>query len=420
MGDFIEFLYSRFLLSDGVSIDTRTIKEGNLFFALSGPNFNANQFAEEALEKGAAYVVVDDENYAKDERFIVAQDSLEALQQLAIFHRQRFKRPVIGITGSNGKTTTKELIYSVLSQKYQVHATKGNYNNHIGVPLTLLQIHPQIEIAIIEMGANHVGEIAQLCSMSQPDYGLITNIGHAHTETFGGIEGVIRGKSELFDYLIKNEGTALLNMDDPVISNMSKRFSNAVKYPGNDLKLIGSDPFIEIELNGEKATTQIIGAYNFQNIAAAVAVGETFSLSHQEILDGIKNYVPGNARSQVIKKGSTTIILDAYNANPDSMKAALENLARMKGNRVAILGDMNELEKPDESHTEILNFADDLGIEEIISVGEKMGRVAQKENHFDNKSALSKYLSEKDFSDSVVLLKASRSIKLETVLENIN
>ncbi len=419
MRDFIEFLYSRFLLSDGVSIDTRTLKEGNLFFAISGPNFNANKFAMEALEKGASYAIVDDASYAKGDRVILAENALRALQALATFHRSRFKRPVIGITGSNGKTTTKELIDKLLAEKYVTHATKGNYNNHIGVPLTLLQIHPQVEIAIIEMGANHVGEIAQLCEYAQPTHGLITNIGRAHTETFGGIEGIIRGKSELFDYLRKSDGVPFVNTSDRVLGNMKKRFSHAVCFPPDDLQLIAHQPFLEVEFGQTQARTQLVGAYNLYNIGAAIAVGRAFDVEDEKIARALSSYLPDNARSQLIQKDTTTIILDAYNANPDSMIAAIENLGSTKGKRVAILGDMNELENSDESHREVLAKARAHKIDHIITVGQKIGRVEGADNHFDEKEALIDYLGQQDFKETTVLLKASRSIKLETVLNYI-
>ncbi|MEM7298671.1 MAG: UDP-N-acetylmuramoyl-tripeptide--D-alanyl-D-alanine ligase [Bacteroidota bacterium] len=420
MADFIEFLYSRFLLSDGVSIDTRTIEKDDLFFAISGPNFNANQFAEEALEKGASYAVVDDEKYVTNERIIHTEDCLKALQNLAAFHRSRFKRPVIGITGSNGKTTTKELIARVLGKKYIVHATKGNYNNHIGVPLTLLHIHPQVEIAIIEMGANHVGEIASYCEIAKPTHGLITNIGRAHTETFGGIEGVIRGKSELFDFLRKNDGTVFINTDDTVLSNMAKRFENPVLYPGEDFKLLSASPFLKISLNGNESDTKIVGRYNYPNMAAAVAIGKYFEVPENEISSALSAYESDNARSQVIDKGSISIILDAYNANPDSMKVALENLAEQGRRSIAILGDMNELENPDEQHREVLDHAKQLGVDLVMTIGDKIGRVSDSDHHYNSKEDLEAELNKMDLSNSNVLLKASRSIKLESILNSIS
>lgn len=419
MKDFIEFLYSRFLLSDGVSIDTRTLEKGNLFFAISGPNFNANKFAADALDKGASYAVVDDPDFVLDDRTILAEDSLQALQNLSKFHRSRFKRPVLGITGSNGKTTSKELITQVLAEKYIVHATKGNYNNHIGVPLSLLDIHPQVEIAIIEMGANHVGEIAFLADHAAPTYGLITNIGRAHTETFGGIEGVIRGKSELFDYLRKTEGIPLINMNDRVLANMSKRFSNAVHYPEADVKLIEGNPTTTVEIGGALLETNLVGDYNFENIAAAIAVGRLFDVPEEKIKRAIASYVPKNARSQSIKKGSLTIILDAYNANPDSMRGALESLGKMEGRKAAILGDMNELENPLEDHQEVLDFAESLQIDQLLTVGEKIGQARHSGKHFKRKEDLVAYLETQNFSNATVLLKASRSVKLETIVENL-
>ncbi|WP_420316717.1 UDP-N-acetylmuramoyl-tripeptide--D-alanyl-D-alanine ligase [Ekhidna sp.] len=419
MGDFIEFLYSRFLLSDGVSIDTRTIQKDNLFFAISGPNFNANKFAEEALKKGAAYAVVDDEEFVTDERIILAKDGLKALQELAAFHRSRFKRPVLAITGSNGKTTTKELISRVLSEKYIVFATKGNYNNHIGVPLTLLHINPQVEIAIIEMGANHVGEIASYCELARPTHGLITNIGRAHTETFGGIEGVIRGKSELFDFIKKLQGVPFINSSDSVLMNMAKRFENPVLFPQKDFKLLSSAPHLKIQLGESQTDTNVIGRYNFSNMAAAVAVGRYFQVSDENIMKAIASYEPDNARSQIIKKGTTTIILDAYNANPDSMKVALENLAEQGKNVIAILGDMNELEDSNSQHMEVLTYAKKVGINHVLTVGQKFGWIADPQFHFKTKEDLEKYLKNLEIKNTTVLLKASRSIKLETILNSI-
>ncbi|GAB4250590.1 MAG: UDP-N-acetylmuramoyl-tripeptide--D-alanyl-D-alanine ligase [Ekhidna sp.] len=420
MADFIEFLYSRFLLSDGVSIDTRTIEKDNLFFAISGPNFNANTFAEEALEKGASYAVIDDEQYLTDDRMILAEDALKALQALALFHRKRFKPPVIGITGSNGKTTTKELIVRVLSEKYIVHATKGNYNNHIGVPLTLLHIHPQVEIAVIEMGANHVGEIAGYCEVALPTHGLITNIGRAHTETFGGIEGVIRGKSELFDFLKKNDGQVFINNSDAVLSNMAKRFEHPVLYPQRDVKLKKASPYLEVSIGSLSEQTSIVGRYNYANIAAAVAIGRFFDVSDEKIMNAIVGYEPDNSRSQIIKKGSVTIVLDAYNANPDSMRAALQSLAENDGDTLAILGDMNELEDSDEGHKEILDYAKEVGVSKVMTIGKKIGTVADPQFHFDTKELLEEALKKMNLSNTTVLLKASRSIKLETILDSIS
>ena len=416
----IRNLYSQFELSNGVSIDTRTIKKNNLFFAISGPNFNANEFAEEALSRGASYAVIDDERFIKNEKTILVENSLEALQRLARLHRSKFKGPVLAITGSNGKTTTKELVANVLSKKYRVHATKGNYNNHIGVPLTLLHIGLETEIAIIEMGANHVGEIAGYCTVANPSHGLITNIGRAHTETFGGIEGVIRGKSELFDYLRKNDGVPFINMNDSVLSNMSKRFQKPVQYPSKTVNLLDTSPFIKFELDGQESTTKLIGKYNFDNISAAVSIGQFFEVKNDQILSAIREYDPENARSQIIRRGTVVIILDAYNANPDSMKASIESLSEQKGKKLAILGDMNELENSESAHREVLDHAFELGITNVLTVGDQIGKVDKSTNHFKTKEELENKLRNMNLDHTTVLLKASRSIKLETIINCIN
>jgi len=369
----VEFLYSKFLQSDGVSIDTRTIETDNLFFGLVGDHVDGGKYAEMALEKGASFAIVQDKKYVTDPRIIYVDDCLKALQDLSIFHRGRFnkKKIIFGLTGSNGKTTTKELINLVLTKKYITSATKGNYNNHIGVPLTILHIHPQVEIAIVEMGANRVGDIAKLCSYANPTHGLITNIGDAHSETFGGREGIIRGKSELFDHLRKNEGQVFINDNDEVLSNMKKRFANPVTYPGSSIKLVATDPFIRFSLNELEVKTKIIGSYNFENIAAAISVGQFFGISDLGIKDAIESYSPDNWRSQYIEKGSLKIILDAYNANPTSMKLAIKNLGTFQEKKVAIIGDMEEVMNSENAHLEIADVLLKEKIDEIILIGKK-------------------------------------------------
>ncbi|RED99566.1 UDP-N-acetylmuramoyl-tripeptide--D-alanyl-D-alanine ligase [Marinoscillum furvescens] len=419
MENFIEYLYSKFLQSDGVSIDTRTIEQDNLFFALKGPNFDANKYASQALEKGAAFAVVDDEQYATDPRIILAEDCEKALQDLAIFHRSRYKRKLLAITGSNGKTTTKELVNRVLSKKYITHATKGNLNNHLGVPLTLLHIHPQVEVAIIEMGANHVGEIAELCRMANPNYGLITNIGEAHTEYFGGIEGVLRGKSELFDHLRKTDGKPFINQQDHRLSNMAKRFDQPTLFPSADLQLISADPYIRIELAGEDIQTQLIGAYNFGNIAAAVAVGREFGVSDEQIAEAIAGYVPANQRSQVVEKNGLQLIVDCYNANPTSMQAAIENLAGMTGKKSVILGDMKEVENSATKHQELGQLVDSKGFDRVVFVGAEMEAAHQEVPHsvwYPDVVALERVWGTLAF-EGTVLLKASRSVGLDRLVE---
>lgn len=421
MENFIELLYSRFLLSDGVSTDTRTIKPGNLFFALSGPNFNGNLYADEALKKGASYVVVDDPQFLKDDRCVLADNSLEALQSLSRFHRSRFKKPVFALTGSNGKTSTKELIRRVLTTKYDVLATEGNLNNHIGVPLTLLKIHPQVEIAIIEMGASKVGDIAELCDFANPTHGLITNIGHAHTATFGGIEGVLRGKSELFDHLRKTNGYPFINELDPRLCNMAKRFTNKTVYPASDLTLIEDKNPLSFAVGDDTFQTSLYGPYNYPNIAAALAVGRYFEVPDGQITTAICDYVPDNLRSQVVAKGNARIIVDAYNANPDSMLAALVTLSKVEGEKWVILGDMLELEAEETAHRDLGDKIAAMKFDRVMLVGDLMKCAADQVSgalHFDHVDALKDYVSSQDPGQAHVLLKGSRRMKLEELVDH--
>lgn len=417
-----ERLYELFLKSSGVSTDSRTVKNGDLFFGLSGPNFNGSQYAVSALEKGASYAVIDDPAFATDDRIFLVDDALVALQDLARHHRKLFKGSVIGITGSNGKTTTKELVREVLSKKFNVFATKGNFNNHIGVPLTILQWTDETEIAIVEMGANHVGEIGLLSSISMPSHGLITNIGHAHTEGFGGVEGVLRGKTELFDFLRQSGGNTFLNMLDERLKHMAKRFDSLVTYPSADLEVLPNPEFLHVSWKGETIKTQLTGAYNFPNVAAAIALGLHFDVAEEDIISAIENYAPENQRSQLIKKDGHTIIMDAYNANPDSMRAALQNLTRFPGNKVAIIGDMNELQNSDEEHRLLGKYLSELDIDEVILVGEKIRPALEHlptAKHFSKTTDFLEVGSWKWEAGSIVLLKASRTIKLEQVLEKL-
>lgn len=418
-------LYTLFLQCAGVSTDTRKIQPGDLFIALKGPNFNANEFAADALDKGARYVLVDEAKYADGVNIYRVDDGLEALQTLARVHRSRLEIPVIGITGSNGKTTTKELIYSVLNTTFETLATSGNLNNHIGVPLTVLSIGPEIEIAVIEMGANHIGEIAGLCEIARPTHGLITNVGHAHIEGFGSFEGVIRGKSELYQYLIDNRGVVFINSEDTILSNMAKRFDNPIFYPASGdflhLELTGSNPYLKLKTeDGSVISTSLIGKYNFYNAAAALCVGKFFKVPEKSAEQAVAEYVPTNNRSQVISRGSNTIILDAYNANPSSMGAALDNLISMgPGNKTVILGDMMELgEESEKAHREIVEKTLH-GIDLVLLCGPLMSRASEvnpKAMHFDNKSSLIAYLKNNPPTQTTVLIKASRSMGLEEMV----
>lgn len=423
----IQKLYEIYRKSGKVSTDTRKIEPGSVFFALKGEKFDANQFAAEALAKGAAYAVIDDPLYNKEGRFLLVNDVLTTLQQLARHHRQQLSIPVIGLTGSNGKTTSKELLYAVLAKKFKTFATKGNLNNHIGVPLSILSIDDTVEVAVIEMGANHVGEISTLCNIANPTYGFITNIGKAHIGTFGGFDNIIRGKSELYMHLINNQGTVFINSQNPILFNMAKRFKNPVLYAAKGdyyhCELLGADPYVKIRTEtGSEVQTKLIGAYNFENIATALCIGKFFGVNEKLANQAVADYEPANMRSQVVKKGTNTIILDAYNANPSSMEAAIRSLSDMKAEKkVLILGDMFELEEEAEKeHRSIGKLACDLGFTDVLLCGELMGaaqREFPKAQHFYKKEMLLEYLKQNPIHQAVVLVKASRGIGLEAVMD---
>lgn len=421
----VQKLYSLFLKYPLVCTDTRNIKPGSIFFALKGDTFNANTFAAKAIESGSAVAVIDEDIYKKDEPYFLVPNVLQTLQQLAAFHRRQLKTKIIGITGSNGKTTTKELIFSVLKKKYSTYATQGNFNNHIGVPLTLLSLNDQHQMAVVEMGANHIGEIAELCNIAQPDYGIITNIGSAHLEGFGGQEGVIKAKSELFQYINQQEGLLFVNCDNPLLMNLSgtnKKITYGEKTSA-DFKsnFIEADPFVKLSINDNKEQqiihTQIIGKYNFENIVAAACIGNYFAVDVKNIKAALEEYVPSNSRSQIIKSATNTILLDAYNANPTSMKAAIENFYEMKGsNKILILGDMLELgEHSNEEHKKIITLLQEKGFENSMLIGKEFSRTGNK-NTYKNTEEVMKKLSQYPIANSLILIKGSRGIKLETLL----
>ena len=345
----IHYIHSLFLKCNSVSIDTRKIELNSLFVAIKGDHFDANIFTKEALEKGASYVLIDNESYYVDERTILVDDSLVALQELAKFHRDYLKTPIIALTGSNGKTTTKELINVVLSKKFKTKATIGNLNNHIGVPLTLLSFTSETEIGIVEMGANHKKEIEFLCELASPDYGYITNFGKAHLEGFGGVEGVIQGKSEMYHYLSKLDKLVFLNLEDPIQvdkSNSVKSYTFGINKLSADVNVtaVTANPFVEINYSGNVIISHLIGLYNANNIIAALTIGKYFGVSDTEIKEALEFYIPENNRSQLMTKGTNQIILDAYNANPSSMAVAIENFLQLdSSSKIMILGDMFEL-----------------------------------------------------------------------------
>ena len=429
-----EQLYSIFLDHPQACTDTRTLIPGSVFFALKGENFNANRFAEQALAGGCAYAVIDEKEYLKDERFLLVPDVLQALQDLARHHRRTLNIPVVGITGSNGKTTTKELISCVLARKYKTYATKGNLNNHIGVPLTLLSITREHEIAVVEMGANHVGEIEMLCTIVQPTHGIITNIGKAHLEGFGGPQGVIKAKNELYQHVRQANGTLFVNIDNPLLADLSKdvtRYCYGTKNANIMGEFVSADPFVKLRWKpssdqrslNEKETveTQLIGKYNFENILAAACIGYYFDVDGHEINIALERYVPSNNRSQVLKKGSNTILLDAYNANPTSMAAALENFYEMQsGNKLLILGDMLELgEDTEKEHQHIVDLLNKKNLSNALLVGSHFLKVNNTvgAKQFSNSEEALQWLKDQRIENSTVLIKGSRGIRLEKLVE---
>ncbi|WP_149205574.1 UDP-N-acetylmuramoyl-tripeptide--D-alanyl-D-alanine ligase [Flavobacterium johnsoniae] len=426
----IQEIHNLFLKCQSLSIDTRKIEKGSMFFAIKGENFDANTFAKEALDLGALYVVIDNESYFIDDRTILVNNSLETLQELSKFHRNYLKLPIVALTGSNGKTTTKELINVVLSKKFKTKATIGNLNNHIGVPLTLLSFTKETEIGIVEMGANHKKEIEFLCEIAQPDYGYITNFGKAHLEGFGGVQGVIEGKSEMYQYLLKNNKTVFVNLEDPIQiekSNGIKNFTFGVKKESADLKIknIEANPFVVIEYEGFKVESHLIGLYNANNINAAVSIGKYFNVEDALIKEAIENYIPANNRSQLLKKGSNGIILDAYNANPSSMAVAITNFLQLENqNKIMILGDMFELgNESHEEHKAIVDSLSNQNKSKCYLIGKSFyeNKISNVNIQFyETFDAFAAYLKTIEFKDNTILIKGSRGMALERTLDYIS
>ncbi|WP_281324301.1 UDP-N-acetylmuramoyl-tripeptide--D-alanyl-D-alanine ligase [Flavobacterium sp. IMCC34518] len=426
----IKYIHSLFLKCSSISIDTRKIELNSFFVAIKGNNFDANTFAKEALDKGASYVIIDNKAFYIDNRTILVEDSLVALQELAKFHRTYLNLPIIALTGSNGKTTTKELINVVLSKKFKTKATVGNLNNHIGVPLTLLSFNGETEIGIVEMGANHQKEIEFLCGIAQPDYGYITNFGKAHLEGFGGVEGVIKGKSEMYQYLLGEDKMAFVNLEDPIQLEKSKVLNNfsfgVNKVNANvNISTIEANPFVVISYSGQIITTHLIGLYNANNINAAVTIGKYFGVEDVAIKQALESYIPENNRSQLITKGTNEIILDAYNANPSSMKVAIENFILLnKKNKIAFLGDMFELGT--ESLVEHKFVVDLLKHQVEIDcyfIGKDFYQnKIDKPNFFffETFEAFSIFIKEFKFDTNMILIKGSRGMALERTLDFIN
>ncbi|MDM1347697.1 UDP-N-acetylmuramoyl-tripeptide--D-alanyl-D-alanine ligase [Myroides marinus] len=428
-------LYQCFLQCDGVSTDTRNIHPNSLFFALKGDNFDANEFAQEALNKGAAYVVMDNKKLVTDPtKMLFVSDTLGALQQLAKYHRQQLGLPIIALTGSNGKTTSKELIATVLSKKYKVTATKGNLNNHIGVPLTLLSITDETDLGIIEMGANHKQEIAMLCELADPDFGYITNFGKAHLEGFGGFEGVIKAKSELYDYLEDNHKTAFVNIDDPRQDAKTITFSRFTFGSDSSADVVidkfEAQPNATVYYNNDIINSNLTGIYNATNIAAALTIGKFFNVDFSDIKDAITQYIPTNNRSQWITKDQSMILLDAYNANPSSMDAVLTNFDQLKDdrNKIFILGDMLELGQEGlKEHKNIVERLDKVANKTVYFIGKEFSKASINTNFkdiyfFETFDIFKKHIEETSneiFKNKLILIKGSRGIALERSLELI-
>lgn len=426
----IKELYDCFLETTGVTTDTRKIEPNNFFIALKGDTFNGNEFADKAIELGAKYVLIDERKYKKNKQYILVDDCLQTLQTLANYHRKQLSCTIIGLTGSNGKTTTKELIYTVLSQKYKTQATHGNLNNHIGVPLTLLSFNKDTEMGIVEMGANHQKEIEFLCQIAEPDFGYITNFGKAHLEGFGGVEGVIKGKSELYTYLSTSNHIAFINNDDPLQvekTNQLKTISFGFQSKNNFVSIynIEANPMVKIECKNTTIQSHLIGLYNANNINVAITIGCYFDIPIETIKEAIENYIPTNNRSQLLKKESNTIILDAYNANPSSMQAALINFFQLEeNNKIAILGDMFELgEESTEEHQKIVKTCKNQDSITFYFIGKAfaMQQLEQSNLHFYTSfEDFQNAFTTKNTSNAFILIKGSRGMRLERTLDYIN
>lgn len=423
----IPALYQLFLVHPSIQTDTRKLKAGDIFFALKGPNFNGNLFALKALESGAAYAVVDEDIPGADKRVIRVDDSLLALQELAKYHREQFDIPFIAITGSNGKTTSKELVYAVLASHFTCYTTQGNLNNHIGVPLTLLSVKKDAQMAVIEMGANHQKEIEGYCRYTLPTHGIITNAGKAHLEGFGGVEGVKKGKGELYDFLRVHNGTAFVYSDYDYLAEMSAGIKHIVKYGTVEGSVQGtiaaSEPYLHVAITAGLASissinTRLVGDYNLPNILCAAAVGKYFGVPEEKIRSAIENYVPSNSRSQLVQKGSNSIILDAYNANPTSMKAAIENFSRLQADKkVLMLGGMMELGKESiDEHKGIITLIGKYNWNNVVLVGGDFARVDHGFIFFPTSAEAREWFEQQHFEHTHLLIKGSRSMQMEKIL----
>ena len=421
--DTLEKIYKHYSKQYIVSTDSRKIEKGCVFVALRGERFDGNDFAYQVANDGvASCVIADRKDLPNHERIFIVEDSLSTLQQLAKLHRERCNIPIVGITGTNGKTTTKELVSTVLSKKYNIIYTQGNFNNHLGVPLTLLRIKPDTEVAIVEMGATHPGEIAQLCKLAQPDFGIITNIGKAHIEGFGSYEGVIKTKNELYQYL-KTKGErqktkVFVNGNNELLMNLSEGMERIVyKTTDNRQQTTNNSPYLTVNWNNKTIKTHLVGDYNYENVMAATAVGTYFNVEENDIINALENYIPSNNRSQFIKSEKNEIVMDAYNANPSSMYHSISNFKKIASeNSLLILGDMKELGNESENeHRDIINLLKELGFEKVILVGEEFKKVSGNTNYknFNNVDELISYIRHNDIAGKKILIKGSNSTRLE-------
>jgi UDP-N-acetylmuramoyl-tripeptide--D-alanyl-D-alanine ligase len=423
----IEALYNIYCQFPSVKTDTRKIQSGDIYIALKGPNFNGNAFALKAIEAGAAYAIVDETLFNYHPQIILVNDSLETLQALALYHRQQFTIPFLAITGSNGKTTTKELIHEVLSTTFKTSTTVGNLNNHIGIPLTILSIPKDAEMAVIEMGANHQKEIESYCLYTLPTHGIITNCGKAHLEGFGGVEGVKKGKGELYAFLKQNNGFVFVMKDYDYLLEMCTGINQLFTYGTKDANITGmvksNEKFLTVIItNGttiHTIETNLVGDYNLPNVLVAVAVGKYFGVADAQIKLALENYLPSNSRSQLIEKGSNKIILDAYNANPTSMKAAIENFASMPDSeKILIIGGMKEMgEESYQEHAAILQLIHQYNWKSVVLVGAEFAEIEHPYLQFENSLEAQKWLSQQHFENSLLLVKGSRSMQMEKVIE---
>ena len=424
----IEKIYELYKKAYTVTTDSRTITPGCVFVALKGEHFDGNDFALKVAEEGiAACVIADRQDLPKRDGLFVVEDSLKALQELAKLHREKLGLPVIGITGTNGKTTTKELVSAVLAKKYNIVFTQGNFNNQLGVPLTLLRIKPGTELAVVEMGASHPGDIDELTNLGEPNYGIITNIGRAHLRDFGGYEGVIKTKNEMYQYIAANKGLLFVNKDNELLMGLANNINKVTYGTCTDAdtqgKMLSANPYLSVEWNGHKIDTQLVGDYNFENVMAAICIGTYFKVAANDIVEALSSYCPTNNRSQVVETGKNRVIMDAYNANPTSMSHAIKNFRNIcKNDNMLILGDMRELgEESEQEHKNILELLKELRFENVYLVGEEFSRVSENSGFstFDDVEALIQHLASHPVSGKDILVKGSNSVHLNKTIDSL-